>query len=162
MLQLLQTMSPIVEVLKPHTFGDKTTLTDTLHDDYINQTDTDLQKFLRATRIVTHSGLGQAHSFFRSELSRHCDLVLRLPKFQYLIVFLRLSSNRLHPLLLLLVPSIFSSETCFRRQPKDVSNPASLSFFPKYLFRTFLFSMTLCNTSSFFTQWVHPVFSFLL
>jgi len=28
-------MSPIIEVLKHHTFGDKTTLTDTLHDDYI-------------------------------------------------------------------------------------------------------------------------------
>jgi len=66
-------MSPIVEVLKHHAFGDKTTLTDTLHDDYITQTDTDLQKFLRATRIVRHFGLGQAQSFFRSEFSRQCD-----------------------------------------------------------------------------------------
>jgi hypothetical protein len=71
-------MSAIVQVLKQHTLGYKTTLTDTLHDNHLTQTDTDLQEFLRATRIVTHFGLGQVHSFFWSEFSRLWDLALRL------------------------------------------------------------------------------------
>ena len=82
-----------------------------------------------------------------SKASSPLDSELMLPILIY-------SSLRL--LLRLLVPSIFPSITCFRRQFLHRMSAVQLTFLRFIACRMFLSSITLCNTSSFFTLSVKP------
>jgi len=85
--------------------------------------------------------------------------------FQYPLFSLRLSSSclRLLPRLTVtsILPSSFSSTKCFRRQFLRKMWPVRLAFVSAVC-RTFLSSLTLCNTYSFLTQSVQLIFSILL
>jgi len=85
--------------------------------------------------------------------------------FQYPILFLRSSSSHLclllpHLPVTSIFPSTFSLITCCRKQFLcKIIQVAILLFI---VCRIFLSSLILCNTSSFFTQFVQMIFSILL
>ena len=87
-------------------------------------------------------------------------------KWEYPLLFLRLSSSFLRFLPRLLVtsisPFIFPSTTCFRRQFLRKMWPIQLAFRFLISCRIFLCSLTLSNTSSFLTWSVQLIFSILL
>ena len=84
--------------------------------------------------------------------------------FQYASVSIRSSSSclRLLPRFTItsILPSIFPSITCFRRQFLRKMWSIQLAFLHLLVCRTFV-SSTLCTTSSFFTRSVQPIFSIL-
>ena len=75
--------------------------------------------------------------------------------FHYPLFSLRSSSNCLHFLPLhpvnCILPSIFPSTTCFRRQFLHKMWPIQLAFLLFTVYMIFLSNSTLCNTSSFLT-----------
>ena len=73
-------------------------------------------------------------------------------KFQYLLIFLRLSSNRLriHPRLP--SSSIFLPIPPFKRKFPSMMRPIQLAFLDFIISKIFLSSLTLCNTSSYFIK----------
>ena len=77
-----------------------------------------------------------------------------------------LSSSRLRLLPRLpftpIIPSVFPSVTCFRRQFLCNMWPIRLAFLLFILYRIFLSSLTVCNTTSFITRSVQLFFSLLL
>ena len=85
---------------------------------------------------------------------------------QYLVVTLKSSSSclRLFPCLSVtsILPSIFSSTKWFWRQFLHKTWSIQLCFLLVIVRRQFLFSWTLCNTSSFLTWSVQLIFSILL
>jgi len=87
-------------------------------------------------------------------------------KWEYPLLSLRSSNSFLHLLPRLLAtsisPFIFPSITCFRRQFLHKMWPIQLAFRFLISCRIFLCSLTLSNTSSFFTWSVQLIFSILL
>jgi len=86
--------------------------------------------------------------------------------FQYLLFSLRSLSSclRLLPRLPVtsILPSIFPSVTCFRRQLRGTIWPIQFAFLLLIVCRIFLSSLTLCNTSSFLTWLIQLNFSILI
>lgn len=103
------------------------------------------------------STLRQVHSFFQSEFSQKCDLVLPLSSYTA-FPFSRCLSLFPH----LFPPSILPSIRCFRRQLLCKTWSIQLTFLLFTVCRMFLSSVTLCDTSSFFTRSVQVILSILL
>jgi hypothetical protein len=88
--------------------------------------------------------------------------------FNFQCSFARVSSfsTNLRLVLRLLVtsvlPSIFPSVTCWRRQYLRKMKPIPLAFLHITVCRIFLFSLTLCNTSSFLTRSLQLIFPIIL
>ena len=81
--------------------------------------------------------------------------------FKYPLISLRSSSTCLRILPRLpttfILPCIFSSITCFRKQFLRKSWPIQFALFFFIVRRTFLSSLTVCNTSSFLTRTVQLI-----
>ena len=96
----------------------------------------------------------QVHSLFQSQFSPQWNLVQTLSisssTVQYLLTSPSSSSRHFYP-----SPWSFPSTACFRRQFLNKLWPIQLAFLIFTVYRTFLSSMTLCNTSSFVTFSVH-------
>ena len=108
-------------------------------------------------KFYSSSTLRQVHSFLQSEFSQQFDLVLPLSSYT---AFSFSSCLRLFPLLLL--PAILPSIKCFRSQLLCKMWSIQLAFLLFTVCRMFLSSLTLCDTSSFFTRSVQVIFSILL
>ena len=106
--------------------------------------------------------LQQLHSLSQSEFFRVQSSASSF-KAKNPLFSLRSSSNCLHFLPLhpvnCILPSIFPSTTCFRRQFLHKMWPIQLGFLLFIVCKIFLFSLTLCNTSSFPTWAVQQIFS---
>ena len=84
--------------------------------------------------------------------------------FQFLAccLFLKVSSSCLHHLPIASLPTfILPPTTCFRRQFLCKMWPIHLAFFLSVVCRIFIFSLILCNTSSFSTRSVQLILSIL-
>jgi len=82
--------------------------------------------------------------------------------FQYPLVSIRSSSSCLHLLTFVPAPSNFYSRKCCRRQCRRNMWPNQSAFFHFIVCRMFLFSLTLCHTSSFSTRSIQLIYSILL
>ena len=113
-----------------------------------------------------HFVLRQIHSTFQNGFSTQRDVVFSLAYFQCRIVFLRSSSSWLRLLRRLLVtfiiPFIFPSIKCSRRQFVRKLWPIQLAFLHFTLCMILLSSLTPCNASSFLTRSVQLIFSIFL
>ena len=136
--------------------------------------------------IVLHSGMhilpvrwAMLYSFILQSVWRHVHSLFpkRVPhtvrssassfNFGYPLVSLRSSNSCLHLFLphlpiTSILPSIFPPITCFRRHFLHKTWPILLAFLPFIVCRIFLFSLTLCNISSFFTRSAQLSFSVIL
>ena len=101
--------------------------------------------------------LWTVHNFLQSGFSWECYLVL---PFSTTGPSLSLTSSFLCLLLPLLLPFIFPSVTCFRRQFLRNMCPVQLTFCSIPVCRIFLISLTLCNISALGT-WSVQVISIL-
>ena len=83
----------------------------------------------------------------------------------YAVLSLRSSSSCLHllprPTVTSILPSIFPSVMCFRRQFLHKMWPIQLTSFSIIQCRILLSSLTLCNTSSFLIRSAQQIFSIL-
>ena len=104
---------------------------------------------------IKQSALRQFHGFFQSQFSTQCDLVLPLSIYGSCLHFLH------PPPLTSILPSIFPSTACFRRQFLRKVWPIRLAFIQFAVPEILLSSLTLCKTS-FLTRSVQLNFSILL
>ena len=112
--------------------------------------------------FIPQSVLWYIHSLFHSEYSTECELCVPFP-FTMSSLFLKiiqqlltssfLSSSHFCPL------PYLSSITCSRRQFLHKMWPIQLAFLCFIICRIFLSSLTVCNSSSFFTQSAQMIFS---
>ena len=129
----------------------------------------DMREWRRAfSRLAstTQPALRQVRSFFQSQFSAECDLVLPIsissifsfpkchPIAAYLFFFVFPS--------LLLSPFCFSSATCLRRQFLSKMWPIQSAFLLCIVCRNFLFYLIISNISSFVTWSSQLIFSILL
>jgi len=117
----------------------------------------------RVANFVICLATGTVHGICHSTFYREGDLVFRLSRSSILSFFLS-SCNSCFSLLpcvpvTSILPSIFPSKTCFRKQFLRNMWPIKIAFFHFILCSMFLSPLNLCNTSSFFTRSIQMIFS---